>query len=54
MIRWQYALARYGFCPGWRLVTDRNAIRRGKAVVYVDQWDTETVDAYAGTGIMLL
>ena len=46
---WQrYALYRYGFEPGYGLVTDMNAIRRDEDMdnlhsIYVDQWDWEAI-----------
>ena len=49
LAKWKrYALYRYGFAPGYGLVTDRNAIRRDEDMdnlhsIYVDQWDWEAI-----------
>ena len=49
LAKWKrYALYRYGFQPGYGLVTDMNAIRRDEELdnlhsVYVDQWDWEAI-----------
>ena len=49
LAKWKrYALYRYGFAPGYGLVTDMNAIRRDEDTdnihsLYVDQWDWEKI-----------
>ena len=49
LAKWKrYALYRYGFQPGYGLVTDMNAIRRDEEMdnlhsIYVDQWDWEAI-----------
>ena len=49
LAKWKrYALYRYGFEPGYGLVTDMNAIRRDEDMdnlhsIYVDQWDWEAI-----------